>query len=161
MLIREFREDTDLEGLKNCVIMLQDHERSLDPRMPDGPAIADRYVQHLQSQCQDHDGTIWVAEIDGCLVGYVTLLTSVATDEIDDGDYEYGLISDLAVHESYRGRGIGHALLEHAEGQAIAKGVRWLRVTVMAENRGALALYQSQGFESLYLDLEKELSRRQ
>jgi ribosomal protein S18 acetylase RimI-like enzyme len=52
----------------------------------------------------------------------------------------------LAVRPEAAGRGIGRALIEHAEAEAFATR-RWLFVSADAGNRAALAFYRKLGFE--------------
>jgi len=44
MQIREFYAESDLDGLRACVISVQDYERNLDPRLPSGKDIVEEYV---------------------------------------------------------------------------------------------------------------------
>ena len=91
------------------------------------------------------------------VVGFATILAKVRSEEIVDGDIEYGLVSDLVVASAHRKQGIGRKLLEAAESYARSNGVRWLRIGVLATNHSADGLYKSMGFKSLYIEREKEL----
>ena len=44
MIIRPLNRQTDMDGLRDCLIELQDFEREIDPRMPPGKEIADDYI---------------------------------------------------------------------------------------------------------------------
>ena len=79
-------------------------------------------------------------------------------EEIEEGDFEYGLVSDLIVASQYRKQGIGRQLLAAAESYARSSEVRWLRIGVLAENHHADGLYDSMGFKKLYIEREKELA---
>lgn len=52
----------------------------------------------------------------------------------------------LAVCEGFRGRGIGRRLMAESERQARARGLPKISLIVFADNRPALALYQSLGY---------------
>ena len=156
-LIREYKESAHLAGVQACIIELQDSERSLDPRMPPGAAIVNDYIPRMQHRCRMCDGKIFVAELNEEIVGFATILAKVTSDEIEDGDIEYGLISDLVVASPFRKQGIGRKLLETAEAYARSRGVKWLRVGVLAANDLADGLYDSMGFEKLYVEREKTL----
>jgi len=84
-------------------------------------------------------------------------MTKVTSTELEDGDVEYGLVSDLMVRKSFRARGLGRKLLEEAESFARANGVKWLRIGVLADNQAADNLYSSMGFAGLYIEREKDL----
>lgn len=158
MTIREFNEHSDLDRVRDCLIELQDSERMLDPRMPSGEEIASKYIPQMLERCVECQGTILVAEIDGDVAGYATVFTKVRSEELQEEGIEYGLVSDLVVTKSFRGRGLGRQLLEAAESYARARGVNWLRIGFLAGNQPAGDLYTSMGFSNLYVELEKDLT---
>ena len=84
-----------MKGVQATLVELQNFERSLDPRMPSGEEIVDFYVPQMLLRCTQCDGVVLVAELNDEVAGYVTILTKVKSEDIEDGDYEYGLISDL------------------------------------------------------------------
>src|SRR5688572_28845828 len=108
--------------------------------------MATRYLEHLLQRCADCDGTILVAEVDGAVVGFATVLARVVSEELDDPPDSYAIVTDLAVLERIRRRGIGAALLREAEGYARAKEANALRIGVLSENRPARNLYLTAGF---------------
>jgi ribosomal protein S18 acetylase RimI-like enzyme len=157
MRIREFNRGTDISGLRACLIELQDFERRLDPRMPPGAGVVDPMISEMMYRCETHDGKVFVADSGETLGGYVTVLARVVSEEADDGELEYALVSDLVVREGFRHRGIGRQLLETAEAFAAADGARWLRIEVLAANRAARDMYASFGFREHLISLEKPL----
>ncbi len=157
MQIRPYVSDTDGEQLRACVIELQNFEREIDPRMPSGEEIVDDYVVAMLFRCRMCDGQVLVADVDGEIAGYVTMLNRVQSDDLDDGNLEFGLIADLIVRKAYRGTGLGRKLMAAAESFARKHGVHWLRVSVMAQNAAARKLYASTGFSEIYVELEKDL----
>ena len=159
MLIRKFDEDKDTRSLRDCLIELQEFERRVDSRMPAGEEIADAYMSDMFLQCAMSRGTIFVADRDGRVVGFATLLSQCSSGELDDGDVEFALLSDIVVREECRAQGVGRQLLESAEAQARKDGALWLRVSVLARNRLARQLYESLGFSELYIDFEKALTQ--
>jgi ribosomal protein S18 acetylase RimI-like enzyme len=100
---------------------------------------------------------VLVAELDNEVAGYITVLSKVRSEDLEDGDYEYGLIFDLIVLSEYREQGVGKKLLQAGEAYARAKEVKWLKVGVLADNNIANDLYESAGFKSLYVEREKVL----
>jgi len=157
MKIREYNSSSDFEQLRECVIELQHFERQIDARLPAGEEIADEYINQMLFRCRACDGKILVADISDDIAGYVTLLNKVQSDELQEGDTEYGLIADLVIKEEHRGNGLGRQLMHAAEAAAIVYGVRWLRVSVMSANTSARKLYSSSGFSELYAEFEKDL----
>jgi ribosomal protein S18 acetylase RimI-like enzyme len=146
-----------LAGVRACLIELQDFERSLDSRMPPGADIVDAFVPDMLRRCARCSGKVLVAELDGDVAGFATILARMKSDEIEDGDVEYGLVTDLVVAREFRNRGIGRKLLEAAETYVKSSGVKWLRIGVLAGNHAADHLYDSLGFEKYYIEREKEL----
>ncbi len=157
MLIRDFNIGSDKAGLRRCFIELQDFERELDKRMPSGDEIADNYIARMLHRCRQCKGKVIVADVDGEVAGYATILPKVKSDDLDDGDIEFALISDLIVLQRFRKLGFGKALLGAAEVYAKSCNARWLRVGAMAANEAARELYTSIGFKEIYTELEKDI----
>lgn len=59
------------------------------------------------------------------------------------------LISNVAVHPDWQGRGIGRALMEAALDYARDNGASWVVLQVRDDNRVARQLYESMGFRSV------------
>jgi len=157
MVIRRFRSE-DAAQVTRCIEQLQNYERLIDARVLPGEAVEGWYLDHLLRACADHDGTLFVAEDDGEVIGFAAVQSRVANEDADESDYYFALISDLGVNESHRGRGIGRALIEACEGFAREREARWLRIAVLGRNTLARGLYQRCGFEDCQVVLEKTLS---
>ena len=155
--IRKLELPGDLEGLKACVIELQDFEYELDPRYPDGSSIVEAYIPDVLKRCKRYAGETLVAVATGEIAGYAMIWTRVPPEDIEDGDFECGRLADLVVREKYRGRGIGRQLINAGETYARANGVKFLRLGVMARNTTARALYESLGYSSCHIEMEKNL----
>lgn len=155
--LRGFDAHKDLAAVRDCVIELQDHEASIYSRLPPGSEVVDNCIKHMLEQCTKCLGKIIVAEVSGEVAGFVTVLCKVKSEEPDDGDLEYGLISDLVVKFEFRGHGVGRKLLDSAESAARAENVEWLRIGVIAGNQVAEKLYTSLGYSPWYKECEKDL----
>jgi ribosomal protein S18 acetylase RimI-like enzyme len=154
-VIRECDPVRDRSGLRACVVELQDFERNIEPTLPKGEEMADRYLAHMLRRCADGTGRIYVAEADGLIVGFVGVLARVVPEPDESQAYAY--VSDLVVLPPYRRRGLGQALLERAEAYARREGARTLRVGVLARNDGAGRLYRRLGFADYTVQLTKPL----
>jgi ribosomal protein S18 acetylase RimI-like enzyme len=64
---------------------------------------------------------------------------------------------DIAVHEPYRGRGIGRATMRLAEDVARSQGASVMRLNVFAYNTAAIRLYDSLGYETASMHKQKAL----
>jgi ribosomal protein S18 acetylase RimI-like enzyme len=155
-LIRHYRED-DASPVRSCIVELQEFERGIDDRLRPGDAMADEYLDHMLVQCREHTGIILLAECDGAVAGFATVLARVPFTALDDPPGEYALVSDLVVRHRFRRRGIGAALLREAEAYARAAGASELRVGVLSENRAAGRLYRGAGFAPYLETLAKRL----
>ena len=158
MLIIDFDKARHLDALRACLIELQDYESELDPRIPPGAEVVDEFIPRLLRNCRLSDGKILMAEVDGEVAGFVAVLSKVRNEEPEEGDYEFGLVTDLVVLKSFRNKGIGRQLLEAAEVFAKSRGVRWLKIGMLAGNQAANKLYSSMGYSTIYVEREKDLT---
>ena len=81
-------------------------------------------------------GAVIVAEIDGAVIGRVTVDTAG----------RQGDISGFVVVEDRRRQGIGTLLMDAAEAQAKRRRCKRLRLTVAKDNEPAIALYIARGY---------------
>lgn len=156
-MIRDYEPGRDRDQLRACVVELQEVERGLEPRLPRGEEMADQYLAFMLERCVRMTGRVFVAEVDHAVVGFVAVLANVPQEEPDEDRAPYANVSDLVVRSAYRRRGLGRALLEHAERFAQGAGVGLLRVGVLARNDGARRLYASLGFADYSVQLIKPL----
>ena len=88
-----------------------------------------------------HDATeLLVVREWGRIVGMTTVVTFPLPTGIR------GIVEDVAVHESMRGKGIARMLLERATLLARERGLRTLDLTSRPSREAALRLYESVGF---------------
>jgi ribosomal protein S18 acetylase RimI-like enzyme len=82
------------------------------------------------------DRQVTVAEVDGTVTGVIVL-------GVDDQGF---VIDNVAVHPSHRGRGLGRALLEFAEAEAVRAGFDAVHLYTHEEMTENLALYSRIGY---------------
>ncbi|HEV2899962.1 MAG TPA: GNAT family N-acetyltransferase [Pseudaminobacter sp.] len=99
------------------------------------------------------DPAIFVAEIDGQVVGFV----HVRSMEDYYRRHPHGHVADLVVARKAEGLGIGKRLLEQAEMWARGLSFDWLSIAVFEENVRALALYEKVGYRKDITRLIKQL----
>lgn len=85
-------------------------------------------------------GFVW--EEHGQIVGNVTLT-------LDDQRTARWMISNVAVAEKFRRRGIARALMSASLAEAQDRHARWVILNVRPHNLGAIELYESLGFETI------------
>lgn len=96
-------------------------------------------------------GFVW--EEEGRILGNVTLT-------LDDQKSRRWLVSNVAVAESYRRRGIGRRLMLAAMDEVRARDGRWLILNVRPHNHVAIRLYESLGFEIVDTEMKYMHTRR-
>lgn len=82
-----------------------------------------------------------IDEEDGKVAGYAMLLFNTGTS--------LARLYSLAVDPDWQGKGIGRALMQATEGNAIAHGCVSMRLEVRADGAHARALYESQGYRQI------------
>jgi len=154
--VRVYAPERDVAELRACFVALQEFERTLDPAMPPGDAIADGYLALMLGRCASWDGTVFVATLEGKVVGFVCVWARVPP-EPDEPPVPYAFVSDIVVLPHVRRRGIGRRLLATAEDYARSHGSATMKLDVMADNGVARRLYAASGFSTRRLELTKPL----
>jgi ribosomal protein S18 acetylase RimI-like enzyme len=140
--IRAYRPD-DLVGIKQLTVdafggvtLEQDVERALG--ILRGRDWRWRKARHIDEDVAANPGGVFVAEVEGRLVGYIT--TRV------DHESSKGRIPNLAVAVEFRGQGLGRRLVEHALHYFRGEGLAYAMIETMAQNEAGQHLYPSCGF---------------
>ena len=100
-----------------------------------------RKIRHIDADVCRETGAVFVGEIDGSVVGYVTTWTDPASG--------IGHIPNIAVKAGFRGKGIGRRLIDHALDSFRAAGMIHAKIETLATNEVGYGLYTSMGFEEL------------
>ncbi len=157
-ILRTYERERDAPAVRALFVELQDTERALAPDMPAGDLVADRYLAELDANLGEADGEIFVVEDDGLVVAYAAVLGHAVDSESDEAGLPYAYLTDMVVAATHRGRGFGRLLLARVESFARAKGRTVLRVSLLARNAPARALYGASGFVDRELLMEKPLT---
>ena len=147
--VRAAKLDGDRDA--SALVRLLNHY-AMDP-MGGGHALADSTLEHLIPRLQQlpnfHAALAWAGEGDdlhavgliNCLIGFSTFAAAPLLN-----------VHDLVVHSDYRGKGIGTALLGHAERLARELGCCKMTLEVLSENTVARRSYVRAGFQPYVLD---------
>lgn len=100
-----------------------------------------RKTRHIDFDVDRDAEGVFVAEIDGQVVGYITTFR--------DHDAGMGLIPNLAVDSTQRGRGIGRKLIEHALQNFREAGLTHAKIETLDQNEVGQGLYPSLGFREV------------
>ncbi len=109
------------------------------------PELAAASVELLATKSY---ATSFLAHCDDSAVGFANCFETLATFAAKPALN----IHDIAVASAYRGRGIGHLLLQTIEDHARARGYYKLTLEVLAGNIPAQKTYERFGFKGYELD---------
>lgn len=94
----------------------------------------------------DDSRPVFVAELDGKVVGYVFCIVSEIKDSTMLFDMKTVHFEDVCVDETCRGMGIGGLLMEYVTEWAKANGCNRMDLDVWEFNEGARRFYERYGF---------------
>lgn len=156
MIIREYKPE-DREVIEKCVFELEELEAPMEPTLRQSSKEATRfYYDYLLKRLKEKQGTIFVAEEDGQVIGMVSVIV-----EEEESPYakvkDWGYIPDLVVLESHRNKGVGELLLEAAEKFIKERGFKGISLDVMIKNNRAVDFYRRHGYREYNVGLVKEL----
>ena len=119
------------------------------------PAALDRFFAELgDRQFLTKSGAeAFVATIDGEPCG----LISFYPDKDYFTDHPRAYVDSLVVAQEAERKGVGRALLAFVEGRARDQGFREVVLDVFAENHGAIAFYERQGYRPDHIRMAKPL----
>ena len=94
------------------------------------------------------DRMVWVAEVEGKVVGMCTVQVLISTAE----GGEAALVEDVVVRTEWRGMGIGKKLMAALDKWAVKRGIHRLQLLADRENAPALEFYSKLGWWRTQLD---------
>ena len=118
---------------------------------------AEEYYDELMQRLSRRNGRIVLAETEGVVVGVMGFSLDQDAAYVSDGLRNHGTVTDLIVHDDWRGRGIGRMLLTEAERLTKEAGLKRLFIGVLVANERAERTYRAFGFEPYVSILSKEL----
>ncbi|MDE5994147.1 MAG: GNAT family N-acetyltransferase [Oscillospiraceae bacterium] len=112
----------------------------------------------LLSIISDDRRPIFVAEKDGCVLGYAFCIHQQFIDNNNMTDIKTLYIDDLCVDENARGMHIGTALYEFVLKYAKGNGYYNVTLNVWADNVNAVKFYETLGLKVQKIGMEKIIS---
>lgn len=103
-------------------------------------------AQWLEQLLRNSSARLWVAEVDGEVVGYAAALARERSENPFCPARKWWDIDQLGVQARHRRAGIGRALVHHVVNEARAEGVRDLELNTWAFNQNAREAFTSLGF---------------
>lgn len=138
--IRKATSD-DAETLVDLILELAAYEQLLDEAEPS----ADLLRQHLSDEALTGCEALIAETEDGTAVGFALFFHNYSTFLTNAGLY----LEDLFVRPTYRGEGIGFALLQRLAQIARERGCRRMDWAVLDWNQEAIDFYRELGAEAL------------
>ena len=138
------RNGTDRDGQALLDIYILTHSQTdyLLSYPDEATMTAEQEAQFLKERTESANEIELLAEVDGIVVGSAGIGCLGRKDKVKHRA-EFG----ISVNKTYWGLGIGRALTEAAIECARAAGYAQLELEAVADNKSALALYESVGFE--------------
>jgi GNAT superfamily N-acetyltransferase len=120
----------------------------------------DRDFAHLAETVDRYlspETPLWWVELEAGFAPMGCLWLGNAADQTQGDRHAYIFL--LYVHPDYRRRGVGSALLHHAEQWAAQRGDRQIGLQVFCKNQPAVNLYQKWGYQTQSLWMVKTLEK--
>lgn len=157
MTIREYKPE-DREAVEKCSFELQELEKEIDPEIRVNSVEINRsYVVILLDRVEKQSGKIFVAENDGAIIGYVSVV--IGGKPLPYENYKkYAYIYDISVLPEYRRQGIGKKLMDATEDFAKAQSADHIILDVLAKNQMARGFYIKDGFREGTISMIKNLN---
>ncbi len=145
LIIREVTDD-DMEDVANLFTEELMHHIDLLPERFQlaNPIITSAWYRDVLG---NPDKQLFVAEVDGKIVGLLLLQLKRSPDDPIFKPRLYASVEEVAVTKRFRGQGIGRRLMDHALDWADEHGADEIELEVWEENRGSIALYEKLGYE--------------
>ena len=146
MIFRPYK-DSDHSDVKEITIECFDHVSSIDHNIENqfgliaGKDWKWRKGQEIERDLAANPGGVFISEVDGQPVGYIT--TRI------DRETGIGVIPNLAVLSQYRNRGIARRLIDMAIQYMQQEGMSLVRIETLDTNDPGKRLYPSRGFREV------------
>lgn len=150
----------DLPRLGRLGALLVEEHHAFDERrfLPTRDQLPLAYAGFLLRQMQDDKAIVLVADDQGDVIGY-----AYATIE----GYDYmalrgpaGVVQDVIVEVSCRGRGVGRLLLERTMQALRARGLKQVVLLTAARNDAAQRLFARAGFRATMTEMTQDFDNK-
>ncbi len=153
MIIRE-ATIADEPRIKELINKLHEFEMPMEELYTSRVETAERNLFFFKRRTKNDNGLIFVAEVDGKIIGYAVCWIEKRPTYLYKVD-RVGYISDIFVEQDYRGKGTGSALLSKVLDWFKNKNIKYVELSVLAKNEKAKKFYEKHGFKIYSLNLRK------
>jgi len=140
----------DADAIAGLYVQLKEHHLELAPGMPRYDQPDEDWLEKANTGLRDESVRFYLAERMGT-VGFVKLFFE---------EKSWGLVCEvetLVIDEQARARGIGTALMRHAEQVARDEGAIAMRVNVLRHNSDGRRFYERDGYRPIAVRYGKTL----
>ena len=156
--IREGRLPDDEAIGRSFIMGLQAFEKQMEPDRRIDPAVGGEFLAVLAARVAERQGRIYIAEDGaGAAIGWACCFTDEDDVYVEAELRRFGLVSELFVVESARGKGVGRALIAACEAHFRTLKLRSMMIGVLAKNANARRSYLAAGFRPYSEYLQKML----
>ncbi len=140
MLIREIKIE-DAENFINIIKEVEAKSNFMLMEAGERKTTPEQQRKHLERHRQQDNSTIFVAELEGNLIGYL-IANGGSVNRTKHSAYIV-----VGILEQNRGQGIGTAFFQRVAEWAKSHHISRLELTVVTKNEAGVALYKKSGFE--------------
>lgn len=140
LLIREI-ETWDAENFTNLIKKVENTSDFMLMEAGERKTTPKQQQNQLEQIKQQNNSTIFVAENEGELIGYLIVLGGTVNRTKHSAYLVIGILQE------YRGKGIGTKLFENVITWAPKHNISRLELTVVTENEAGITLYKKNGFD--------------
>jgi ribosomal protein S18 acetylase RimI-like enzyme len=147
----------DYSGLIELFDEIDAIHRDNLPRLfqkPNGPV---REIDYYLGLISDESTAVFVAEMDGDVVGFVHAIARDTPDIPVLVPRRFVIIDSIVVKSEYKKRGIGRMLMKAMEEWTKEKGASSIELNVYEFNEEAITFYKSLGYKTFSQRLSKGL----
>lgn len=127
-------------------------EREAVAPLRGAPEALERRFERFRRELGEGGATLFLAEDRGEVVGFALVRAREGQPLFETGERTAEL-ETMAVAPGRRGEGIGTLLLGEVRRRLAGEGIRYLSLTVLAGNDGALGFYERAGMKTTHLRL--------
>ncbi len=135
--------------------MMAAHEHG-DERIVLAPGALPAYRSYAAYHINQEDSRLDVAELDGRVIGFMLLMISRNLPMFQPP--LYGYLSDLAVTEDFRRRGIGRELVRRGSDWLRRREIQTIQLQFYNFNRSGESFWRNLGFKPYYTRMWLDLA---
>lgn len=114
-------------------------------------------VDWYQQQLEHKAVKLFVAELDGVVVGVIQVMLRHSPDDPIFRERTYAHIEDIVVSHQCRGKGIGRSLMDAAKQWALDHDASAIELWVWRANENAIDFYRKLGYETHRFAMQMKL----